>query len=160
MSRERNRGARVRAIDLAEAIEILEVRASIEALVARRAAARATGPERDALRAVIAEMEQRAAAGDLLGYSQLNARLHAAILALAGHATAAKLLATLQSQAVRYQFRTILQPGRPAQSLAEHQAIVDRICAGDETGAEAAMRLHLDGVIHALRGAGTAATAF
>lgn len=160
VTREHNRGARVRVIAVDEAIEILEVRATVEALVARRAAARATDPERDRLRAIIAQMEERAAGSDLLGYSQLNAQLHAAILAIAAHATAAKVLSTLQSQAVRFQFRTILQPGRPAQSLAEHRAIVDRICAGDQDGAEAAMQQHLDGVVHALRGVETTVPAF
>jgi DNA-binding GntR family transcriptional regulator len=160
VSRERNRGARVRVIGVDEALEILEVRATIEALVARRAAARATHVERDRLRAIIAEMEKRAGAGDLLGYSQLNAQLHAAIIAIAAHVTATKVLSTLQSQAVRFQFRTILQPGRPAESLAEHRAIVERICAGDEAGAEAAMRRHLEGVVRALRGIGTTAALF
>jgi DNA-binding GntR family transcriptional regulator len=160
VSREHNRGARVRVIGIDEAIEILEIRATIEALVARRAAARAADADRDQLRAIIVEMETRAAASDLLGYSQLNANLHASILAIAAHATAKKLLSTLQSQAVRYQFRTILQPGRPAQSLAEHRAIVERICAGDQDGAEAAMLHHLDGVVQALRGIDAAAPPF
>jgi DNA-binding GntR family transcriptional regulator len=158
--REHNRGARVRVIELGEAIEILEVRATIEALVARRAAARAGDADRDRLRAIVTQMEERAAASDLLGYSQLNAQLHAAILAIAAHATSANVLSTLQSQAVRFQFRTILQPGRPSQSLAEHRAIVDRICAGDQAGAETAMLRHLDGVVHALRGVGTTSPAF
>jgi DNA-binding GntR family transcriptional regulator len=160
VTREHNRGARVRVIAVAEAIEILEVRATVEALVARRAAAAAGDADRDRLRAIIAQMEERAAASDLLAYSQLNAQLHAAILAIAAHATAAKVLSTLQSQAVRFQFRTILQPGRPSQSLAEHRAIVERICAGDENGAEAAMLRHLDGVVHALRGVDTTVPAF
>jgi DNA-binding GntR family transcriptional regulator len=160
VSREHNRGARVRVIGVDEAIEILEVRATIEALVARRAAERAADADRDRLRAIVANMEERAAASDPLGYSQLNAHLHAAILAIAAHATAAKVLSTLQSQAVRFQFRTILQPGRPAQSLAEHGAIVERICAGDRDGAEAAMLRHLDGVVHALRGIDATAPAF
>ena len=160
VSRERNRGARVRVIAVDEAIEIVEVRATIEGLVARCAAERADGAQRDRLRAIVAQMEQRAAAGDLLGYSQLNANLHAEILAIASHATATKMLSNLQSQAVRYQFLTILQPGRPAQSLAEHRAIVEHICAGDEDGAEAAMRRHLRGVVHALRGIETTPPAF
>jgi DNA-binding GntR family transcriptional regulator len=160
VTREHNRGARVRVIAVAEAIEILEVRATVEALVARRAAARAGDPERERLRAIVAQMEARAAASDLLAYSQLNAQLHAAILAIAAHATAAKVLSALQSQAVRFQFRTILQPGRPAQSLAEHRAIVDRICAGDEDGAEAAMLHHLSGVVQALRSVEATAPAF
>jgi DNA-binding GntR family transcriptional regulator len=150
VSRERHRGARVRAISVEEAIEILEVRATIEGLVARRAAARAGEPEHAELRAILAAMEARAAASDLLGYSQLNANLHALILRIAGHAAAKTVLFTLQSQAVRYQFRTILQPGRPAESLAEHREIVERICAGDQDGAEHAMRRHLGGVVRAL----------
>ena len=160
VSREHNRGARVRVITVDEAIEILEVRATIEGLVARRAAARAGDLERDRLRAIVAQMEERAAAADLLGYSQLNANLHASILAIAAHATATKVLATLHSQAVRFQFRTILQPGRPAQSLAEHRAIVDRICASDGDGAEAAMLTHLAGVVRALRGVDLTPPAF
>ena len=160
VSREHNRGARVRVIGIDEAIEILEVRATIEALVARRAAARAGSDDRDRLRAIVVQMEERAAASDPLGYSQLNAELHAVILAVAAHATSAKMLSMLQSQAVRYQFRTILQPGRPAQSLAEHRAIVECICAGDQAGAEAAMLRHLDGVVRALRGIDAAAPSF
>lgn len=160
VTREHNRGARVRMIELDEAIEILEVRATVEALVARRATARAGDLDRDRLRAIVVQMEERAAASDLLGYSQLNAQLHAAILAIAAHATAKKVLSTLQSQAVRFQFRTILQPGRPAESLAEHRAIVERICAGDQDGAEAAMLRHLAGVVHALRAVDARAPAF
>ena len=152
VSRERNRGARVRVIAVDEAIEILEVRAAIEGLVARCAAVRAGDADRDRLREIIVQMEGRAAAGDLLGYSQLNANLHASILGIAAHATAMKVLSTLQSQAVRFQFLTILQPGRPAQSLAEHRAIVACICAGDEDRAQAAMLRHLGCVVHALRG--------
>jgi DNA-binding GntR family transcriptional regulator len=57
------------------------------------------------------------------------------------------LLASLQSQAVRYQFRTVLQPGRITQSLAEHTAIVDALAAHDEDAAERAMRAHIGAVM-------------
>ena len=40
------------------------------------------------------------------------------------------------------QFRTVLAPGRPPKSLAEHTAIVEAIAAGDRKPAEAAMRRH------------------
>ena len=49
-------------------------------------------------------------------------------------------------QIVRFQFRTILAPGRSPLSLAEHQAIVAAIAAGDRKAAEKAMRRHLDKV--------------
>ncbi len=44
---------------------------------------------------------------------------------------------------MRYQYRTILIPGRPAASVAEHAAIVEAVTAGRPAEAERAMRRHL-----------------
>jgi DNA-binding FadR family transcriptional regulator len=55
---------------------------------------------------------------------------------------------------VRFQFRTILIPGRPAQSLQEHQAIVEAVAAGDAKKAERAMHRHLTKVAQALERSG------
>ncbi|MGH2876423.1 MAG: FCD domain-containing protein, partial [Solirubrobacteraceae bacterium] len=54
------------------------------------------------------------------------------------------------SQLVRFEYRTILQPGRSERSLAEHTAIVEAVAAGDPDGAEAAIRAHLEHVADAL----------
>jgi DNA-binding GntR family transcriptional regulator len=81
--------------------------------------------------------------GDLLGASDTNADLHAALLELSGHGTAQRLIRALNSQTVRYQYRTILIPGRSAASVAEHAAIVEAVAAGKPDEAEAAMRKHL-----------------
>jgi DNA-binding FadR family transcriptional regulator len=54
---------------------------------------------------------------------------------------------------VRFQYRTILVPGRAERSYAEHTAIVDAIAAGEADAAEAAMRGHLLHVTDALRAA-------
>jgi DNA-binding GntR family transcriptional regulator len=151
VERERHRGARVRRISEQEAVEILEARAALESLAARHAALRADAAEIAGLRETIAEMRRLREAGDLLGLSNLNARLHAAILDAAGHETARRLSRTLSSQIVRFQYRTVLLPGRPDRSFAEHSAIVEAIAAGDPAGAEQAMRRHLLHVAEALR---------
>jgi DNA-binding GntR family transcriptional regulator len=148
---ERNRGARVRLVDEHEAAEILEARMVLEGLAARHAAARATPADVEGLRTILADMGERLADGDLLGASDRNAALHATLLAVAGHATVARLVAGLRGQLVRFQYRTILVPGRSERSLAEHTAIVDAVAAGDPDAAEAAMRRHLGHVAHALR---------
>jgi DNA-binding GntR family transcriptional regulator len=150
---ERNRGARVRMVGEPEAIEILQARAVLEALGARAAARRARDADVAALRAILAVMRERLDAGDLLGASERNAALHARILALSGHRTAGRLVASLNSQLVRFQYRTILVPGRAERSYAEHSAIVDAIAAGDPDAAEAAMRAHLERVADALSAA-------
>jgi DNA-binding FadR family transcriptional regulator len=57
---------------------------------------------------------------------------------------------------VRFQFRTVLAPGRAAASLAEHGRIVAAIAAGDRAAAEAAMREHLTQVAATLAEVSTA----
>ena len=89
--------------------------------------------------------------GDLLGASDANADLHATLLELSGHATAVRLIDTLNARTVRYQYRTILIPGRPAASVAEHAAIVEAVVAGRAAEAELAMREHLFNVADAVR---------
>jgi DNA-binding GntR family transcriptional regulator len=149
---EPNRGARVRLVDEREAVEIVEARAVLEGLVARNAAARATDADVAELEDVLAEMRRLLDGGDLIGASDQNARLHQRILAIAEHSTASRLIGTLNSQLVRFQYRTILLPGRAERSYGEHEAIVEALTRGDSWGAEAAMRSHLAHVAQALRG--------
>lgn len=141
-----NRGARVRMISEAEAIEILQARAVLEAFTAGEAAVRATAREIAGIRRLLTDMGSRLEGNDLLGYSEANAALHAAIIAAARHETAARLITGLRGQMVRFQFRTILVPGRPPESYAEHTAVVEAIVARDREVAEKAMRHHLGSV--------------
>jgi len=145
------RGARVRAISEAEAVEIVEARAVLEGLVARHAARRATGEDVARLRATIRDMQARLEAGDLLGLSGLNGQLHRQMLGIARHETATRHIDALQAQNARYQFRTVLVPGRAAESLAEHRAIIAAVEAGQSDEAETLMLRHLSHVVEALR---------
>ena len=142
--RERNRGARVRAISDAEALEIAGTRLVIETMVARQAAERIDAAARKALRAVEADMRAAVAAEDYGRFSECNAALHRELQRIAGNATATRILDTLKSHLVRLQYRVILLPGRPQSSLAEHRAVIDAICKGDGAAAEKAMRRHME----------------
>jgi DNA-binding GntR family transcriptional regulator len=148
---ERHRGARVRLVEEREAVEILETRAVLEGLTARHAALRATDEDVDRLRGILARMRQLLDEGDLLAASDENVVLHQRVTDIAGHATAARLIATLKSQLVRFQYRTILLPGRSERSFAEHAAIVEAVGRRDPDAAETAMRTHLEHVADALR---------
>jgi DNA-binding GntR family transcriptional regulator len=148
---EPNRGAKVRMVDEREAGQILESRMVLEGLAARHAAANATNEQVSELQNILGEMRALLDAGDLLAVSDLNARLHTRVLELADHQTVARLVGMLNSQLVRFQFRTILVPGRAEQSHAEHRALVDAIARGDGDAAEQAVRAHLTNVGDALR---------
>jgi DNA-binding GntR family transcriptional regulator len=151
VKREPNRGARVRLVSEEEAVEILEARTALESVAVRHAASNRTPEDVADLRLILAEMESRLEGGDLLAASDMNGQFHRRLIEMTDHATISKLLRMLNSQMVRFQYRTILIPGRPARSLAEHKAIVEAVEAGDPDAAEKAMRAHLSHVTEALR---------
>jgi DNA-binding GntR family transcriptional regulator len=153
VTREPNRGARVRLVSDREALEIEQVRVALEQMLARQAAMRMTPADLLDLRSILGEMTNRVEAGDPLGYSELNARFHQKIWAIADQKVASTLVANLKSQSIRFQYRTILQPGRPHRSLHEHGLIVEALASGDPDASEAAMREHLSQVVETLKSA-------
>jgi DNA-binding GntR family transcriptional regulator len=150
VDREPNRGSRVRAIPLAEAIEILEVRMSLEGLCAAKAAENVSDAEIAEFTKLRADI-LTASESDLFEYSRLNQLLDRRIREVANHPTAVAILERLRAQGVRHQFRLAFYPGRAAISAPEHAAIIDAITARDAVRAEAATRAHLGSVIQALR---------
>ncbi len=147
---ERNRGARVRLYTDEEAIEITQARAALESLVVAQAARRMTPLDKKMLRANIAQMADAVRTGDLITYSDLNGTFHGEIYRISGHGTATRLLATLRSQTIRFQYRAVMIPSRVGRSLQEHRAIAAALCAGDARAAVVAMDTHLQNVADAL----------
>ena len=145
-----NRGARVRAVTLDEAVAITECRMALEGLCAAKAADRVTEPDAARLRQIGEEMERSVADGELLKYSALNHELHRLVREISGQAVAASLLERLNGQLVRHQFQLSLRPGRPQASLPEHLAIIAAVAGRRPAEAEEAIRRHLRGVITAL----------
>ena len=150
--RERNRGARVRRFTPAEAVEILEARAALESLAAGYAALRHTKDEARELQSLVKDMEKLLRSGELLAISERNAVLHRRILEISRHQVALDICSRLHSQVVRFQYRTVLAPGRSQKSLTEHQKLVTAISSGDRSAAEQAMRKHLTNVASTLAG--------
>lgn len=151
VERVQNRGARVRAVSIDEAVEITEVRAALEALCARKAAEKISDPEAEDLKSLAREMEDAVSRGDRESYSACNRQLHARIIEISAQETAAVTIQRLRGQAVRFQFQLAKQPGRPNVSLPQHLAIIDAVCRHDSKGAAEAMRLHLESVAEAIR---------
>ncbi|MEU5260283.1 GntR family transcriptional regulator [Amycolatopsis sp. NPDC021455] len=156
VERVQNRGARVRAVSLEEAVEISEVRMMLESLCAAKAAERVNDAEVGELRELGERMQMAVAGGDVVGYSRLNQRLHRRVREISGQRTAAQVLERLRGQSVRHQFRLAMRPGRPQVSLPEHLAIIDAICAHHPAEAAEAARVHLASVIEALKAADAA----
>ena len=145
-----NRGARVRAVTLDEAVAITECRMALEGLCAAKAAERVTDAQAARLRQLGTDLERSVADGDPLKYSALNHDLHRLVREISGQTVAAALLERLNGQLVRHQFRLSLRPGRPQASLPEHLAMISAIAGRRPAEAEQATRQHLRSVITAL----------
>ncbi len=146
-----NRGARVRAVTLDEAIAITECRMALEGLCAAKAAERITESQAARLRRLGEGMEGSVADGEPLKYSALNHELHRLIREISAQTVAAGLLERLNGQLVRHQFQLSLRPGRTQASLPEHLAMISAIADRRPAEAEEATRRHLSSVITALR---------
>jgi DNA-binding GntR family transcriptional regulator len=138
-----NRGASVRPVSIAEALRALRVREALDGVAASLAAQFVTPEELAEMDAVLDEMRARDDTDALLGYAQLNSRLHDLVLRAARDATVDRMLVSLNYALARYQFRTVLVPGRMQESLTEHARIVDALRARDPAAAEQAARRHV-----------------
>ncbi len=151
VEREANRGARVRRVSIDEAIESTEVRLSLQAMCAGRAAARATDADRAELTALLDELRSAVADGDRTRNAAANAEISRVIRRISGHGTATRIIESLQSQ-VRLNFYPYQLPDRRVDSMHEYERVVDAVVAGDSDEALRAAYQHRDNVLAALRG--------
>ena len=125
--------------------ELLEVLRELEAMQAFRAAGRASEQDMLAMQSSICGM--RAATRDAYParYWLHAAALHDVIEVSAGHETSARIARQVRRDLAASRF--VPAPHAAADSLSEHELLVDRIAAGDADGAHLAMFDHLSSVI-------------
>ncbi|GIL00103.1 MAG: GntR family transcriptional regulator [Alphaproteobacteria bacterium] len=147
-----HRGALVRRLSLTEALELFEIRTELEALAARRAAARmGEACVRERFQRDTAPIWREAARYSTADYLAENRGFHAAIYAAAGNSQLARVNRQLQLALILSQISPALTAETIAASLAEHRAIARAIAAGDAAAAEAASRAHMDRASRLLR---------
>mgnify|MGYP006191215199 FL=1 len=103
VEREANRGATVRRISIAEAIQITQARAALESLIAAEAARTATPDDHVELLQIIDDMRSAVADEQDRDYSRLNGVLHCRLREMSGHNVAAELVANLRNRAAHHQ---------------------------------------------------------
>lgn len=146
-----SRGARVRRISVAEAVQITECRIALETLCVGRAAELGTDEQFGHLQEIGRNMQDAVNTLMMEKYSAHNRELHETIIQMSQQEVAADLLRRLNGQMVRHQFKLSMRMGRPATSLPQHLRIVDRVVHRDVEGAQLAMKEHLWSVNEALK---------
>lgn len=147
----RNQGARVRVISPEEAVDVAEARAMLERALVRSATINATDEDIAELRELLGEIDGGSTARDFGDYVRSSHDLHETIARMADNGVISRLLSTLRSLGVTFNYRSVLYPGRMAESTHEHHDLVNAIESRDPDAAEEAMRKHLDESTAALR---------
>jgi DNA-binding GntR family transcriptional regulator len=142
------RGARVLEPSADDVREVLELRSLLECQIARDLAARRPPEVLDALEASVAESREALASGDadrlrdaLTAFSDIMAEA-------CGNNRMAKLLDDLRSVLLLIGNTSLRAPGREERSIAEHEAILAALKAGDGDEAARATAAHISSIEH------------
>ncbi|WP_088284640.1 GntR family transcriptional regulator [Ideonella sp. A 288] len=142
-----HRGASIAEPSVDEAHEVFEVRRLIEPTLLRRAIARASATDLDALAALIADEEQARRQGRHPAALRLSGEFHLRLAQLAGHATLQRLLGELVSRTslvlMTYGDGALTRPVRAARAAPTPRRAtrwVDACNCHDHRGLLAAMR--------------------
>ncbi len=140
----RNRGFRVVLPTAHDIVEIFEIRLALEPAACRRAAARADDHQRAGLTTHLQTMREAAAGDDPSSFWRADRALHDALLRAAANARAAAIVDQLRATTALLGPPTTATGRTLGEIHDEHAPIVAAVVAGDGSGAEGAMRAHLE----------------
>lgn len=143
---ERNKGAKVRSYSIEEVMEFLQVRSVLEGFIVKLAVPHFTEQTLEQLQTLLDKMKTAKENRDLITYSGFNQDFHQIIYDVCPNRTAVTMTLNLKTQMRKYNTKTILVPGRDAQSYSEHSAIFDAIRNKNPELAELLMRQHVNNV--------------
>lgn len=146
VSIEQNKGAKVRSYSKTEVLEFLELREELEGFIVRLTVPNISAAGIGRLEHLIHEMAECRKTSDLFGYSARNQEFHAIIYEYCSNKTAVDVTTRLKKQMRKYNSKTILIPGRDANSFQEHQDILNAVKDRDALLAEKYMRQHIHNV--------------
>lgn len=119
--------------------ELLELRSGLEIYVARLAAAAASPA--DAAGAALDRM--RARIDELAAFARADSDFHQALAEVAGNATLIDLLHVVRSLLQVYASRAVHDVDAARAAIAEHEAVLRAVRAGDQDAAASAMAVHM-----------------
>lgn len=138
------RGCYVTELSERDLDEIFPLLGLLEGRCAFEAAQNARSEDLRSLQALHDQLEQAASTGNIEGFFEANQAFHRAIQEIAGNRWAIQLIGDLRKVLKLMRHQSLFREGRLEQSLAEHRGIVSAVLSRDASGAETAMRAHLD----------------
>jgi len=148
---EPGRGCFVSELTVADLEQIFPLMAMLEGRCAYEAALKASAADLRAMEPWHRALQAHARAGRIDAYYETNARIHETVQVLADNRWLSDMVDGLRKVLSLFRHKSLVLPGRIAQSCAEHLAIYAALRARDPESAEALTRQHLMRQLDALR---------
>ena len=140
---EKNRGVFVRSLPLEEAMEIFDMRASMDEMVGRRLAGSMLPADLKEARSLVEQMEQAVKAKDSRRYHLLNLQFHDRLVEMAGNGKMTAIYRKLIKELSLFRRFNLADGVLMPLSAGEHRHIVKAIASGDRDAAGRAMYDHV-----------------
>ncbi len=144
------RGTYVKLISRREVENARFIREAIEVAVVRRACEAASKADIALMRDIVARQKLVSVTGDLAGFLRLDEALHQSISRSVDCEQAWQLLENLKAQMDRVRYLSLPYETPIDVLIAQHEAIVNAVDAGDPDQAEKKMREHLAEILKSL----------
>ncbi len=141
--RESVKGMVVQGITPKDIEDILDVRAHIEGIAARRAATAMADEQKKALKAAVDLQDFYVSRADAENIQWQDHEFHELIYAGCGSITLQSTLVPLHRKAQKFRRASVERVARAKESVEEHRRICEAILAGDAEAAEVAMNEHI-----------------
>ncbi len=138
-----NRGARVNRLKAEDVDEMFPVMGALEALAGELVCKKISGAQIDEIRSLHYQMAADHKNGNLVGYFDLNQRIHAGIMVATKNATLGDLYALLAGRIRMARYRANFSQARWDQAMAEHEDILDALVTRDNVRLTQMLRTHL-----------------
>lgn len=140
-----HQGARIRRLSRSDVLALYEIRELLEGLAARHAAEQIETDKVLAkkIKSLKRDMQRSSKDADVERYVQLNRDFHDLLVESSGNPHLPALIENLQTQVMRFQFRSLLDHNAILESERDHEKIVNAVLDADSARAERAMRRHI-----------------
>ncbi len=128
---EKNRGVFVRDIPIDEAVEIFDLRATMDQLVGRRLAEHITPAQLKEIRSLVDAMEKTVKAEDAYNYHLLNLKFHDRLVEMTGNSKLTSIYRKLIKELSLFRRMNLADGWLMPASAGEHRAIVKAIASGN-----------------------------
>ncbi len=144
------RGTYVANLSIKDINDVYEIRTSLDVLAAGLAAERIEPEEIAELNRLLLEISNASKHNDMEAIVKLDTDFHDVLYKASRNERLRNIINNLREQITGIRGVSMRYPGRMADTIEEHRALVDSIASRDSEKAQAAARIHLENAEHTL----------